>query len=131
MGLNNPDFQGTLEGAAQQAPPASAYDNSTASSAAVSPTAAPAGAPTAATTAPAQRASIAKLNQDLAESSWRLTREKADFQVANLGMMTNARNLVMGDPSNGNEDFGTYPSFKDFLDKHHQNGAAIGRMNAT
>lgn len=76
----------------------------------------------------AQKATVAKINQDVAESAWKIKREQGEFAIKTTGLAADMHNLLTSDPQN--EDMGVYQSFNDFIEKHGENAAQIGQMNA-
>jgi hypothetical protein len=74
-----------------------------------------------------RKAQVALYNQELAKSSWEMTRSQTEFQMGVEQNSANMLNLLHSDPSN--EDMGTYKSFADFLETHGGNAKQLAQMN--
>jgi hypothetical protein len=76
----------------------------------------------------ANKAQTAHVQQLTAESAWRMTREKGEFDASTNQAAMDMHNMITSDPTS--KSLGTYSSFSDFLKEHGSNGETIGQLNA-
>jgi hypothetical protein len=79
----------------------------------------------------AQQASHALQQQQMAESAWRMQREKTEVDEASADKLNSYRQLVASDPAN--KDWGHYESFADFADQHQdlqKQGVNLAQLQA-
>lgn len=75
-----------------------------------------------------RKAQVALYNQELAKSTWEMTRNQTEFQIGVAQNAANMESLLASDPKN--ESLGKYSSFADFLEQHGGNAQQIAQGNA-